>query len=167
MLSIQYWFPLPYEEDTLWKHTWSGLIYSLGPIKLNWRDWQTGSFLWRLFCSGAQPLAIWKSKKYCKSSIGGLSDKRKNTRKNISIVEIFLKGGVQYKYFLEDYSSKCYTRLSTFTHFKAIMGSSITAGVITTMNVLNFKLFKSATFKLNNNSLQGICKIQQSNPNHF
>jgi hypothetical protein len=77
MLSFQHYFPLPHEEDTLWKHTWSGLIYSLGPIKLNWRDWQTGSFLRRLFCSGAHPLAIWKSKKYCKSSMGGLSDEGK------------------------------------------------------------------------------------------
>lgn len=58
--------------------TWLGFTYSLGPIKLKWRiddgaalfvTEDSGRSLWM----GAQILCDWKSRKYCKSLIGGLS----------------------------------------------------------------------------------------------
>ena len=62
---------------------------SFGPIKLNWSDGQTGSFLWWPAIpggAGAQTSGTWKSKKYCNSSIGGLSGKQNLSKQHIEVI---------------------------------------------------------------------------------
>ena len=97
---------------------------SFGPIKLNWSDGQTGSFLWWPAIpggAGAQTSGTWKSKKYCNSSIGGLSGKQNLSKQHIEVISHdMLTSSSGYLKSVFDVANECIITVWTKKVFESI-----------------------------------------------